>query len=398
MVEKTYRDGCNDKKTVYNINRKPSRNERRTKMLTEFRVRNYRNFRDELYFSLETNKNYEFSQEAILNGVIKDSIVIGYNASGKTNMGLAIMDITVHLTDKNWSNRPNLFYSNLYNQDDIASFMYRFKFGSDVLEYSYEKRDVEHVIRENVKINGRKVLTNDMEECVIHLKGSESLNLDNWDRSISLVKYVYANTILDKNDEDCQNFTKFIRFVNQMLFISSTEGLKAIGSVSNGGNLIEEICNLEKGVESLEAFLREENLPFHLVERDKGEGKRIYCKMGNKEVLFAPLMSSGTKSLAFLFLWYMKRENLSFIFIDEFDAFYHTELSVSIIRKLMAEKNIQIVFTSHNTDIISNELLRPDCYFILRENKIQPFCDLTDKALREAHNLQKMYKAGAFHE
>lgn len=367
-------------------------------MLTEFRVRNYRNFRDELYFSLETNKNYEFSQEAIFNGVIKDSVVIGYNASGKTNMGLAIMDITVHLTDKNWSNRPNLFYANLYNQDDVASFMYRFKFGSGVLEYSYEKRDVEHVIRENIKINGRKVLTNDMEGCVIHLKGSESLNLDNWDRSISLVKYVYANTILDKNDEDCQIFTKFIRFVNQMLFISSTEGLKAIGSVSNGGNLIEEICNLEKGVESLEAFLREENLPFHLVERDKGEGKRIYCKMGNKEVLFAPLMSSGTKSLVFLFLWYMKRENLSFIFIDEFDAFYHMELSVSIIRKLMAEKNIQIVFTSHNTDIISNELLRPDCYFILSENKIQLFCDLTDKALREAHNLQKMYKAGAFHE
>lgn len=367
-------------------------------MLKEFRVRNHRNFRDELRFSLETNKNYEFSQEAIYDGVIKDSVVVGYNASGKTNLGLAIMDITVHLTDKNWSSKSNLFYSNLYTQDDIASFMYQFKFGFGVLEYFYEKSDVEHVIRENIKINGRKVLTNDLETCVIDLKGAESLNLDNWDRSISLVKYIYANTILDKNDEDCQIFIKFIKFVNQMLFISSTEGLKAIGSVSNGGNLIEEICNLENGVESLEVFLREENLNFHLLAKDKGEGKRIYCKIGNKEVLFAPLMSSGTKSLVFLFLWYMKRENLSFIYIDEFDAFYHTELSVSIIRKLMTEKNIQIVFTSHNTDIISNELLRPDCYFILRDNKIQPFCDLTDKALREAHNLQKMYKAGAFHE
>ncbi len=31
-------------------------------MLTEFRVRNYRNFKDELRFSLESEKNYEFHQ------------------------------------------------------------------------------------------------------------------------------------------------------------------------------------------------------------------------------------------------------------------------------------------------------------------------------------------------
>ena len=54
-------------------------------MLAEFRVRNYKNFRDELKFSLEQNKNYEFNQDAVYNGIIKDSVVVGYNASGKTN-------------------------------------------------------------------------------------------------------------------------------------------------------------------------------------------------------------------------------------------------------------------------------------------------------------------------
>lgn len=183
-----------------------------------------------------------------------------------------------------------------------------------------------------------------------------------------------------------------------MLWFSSTEGLKAVGSVSNSGNLLEEICNLKDGVEKLEEFLQEMNLPFKLVAKDKGEGKTIYCQMGDKEVLFSPLMSSGTKSLVFLFLWYMQRENLSFVFIDEFDAFYHTDLSIAVIQKLLLEEQIQVVFTSHNTDIVSNELLRPDCYFILEDNSIKPFSSLTDKALREAHNLQKMYRAGAFHE
>ena len=77
-------------------------------MLTEFRVRNYRNFKDELRFSLESEKNYEFHQNIVPNGVIKDSVVVGYNASGKTNLGRAMMDIINHLTDKALREAHNL--------------------------------------------------------------------------------------------------------------------------------------------------------------------------------------------------------------------------------------------------------------------------------------------------
>ena len=45
---------------------------------------------------------------------------------------------------------------------------------------------------------------------------------------------------------------------------------------------------------------------------------------------------------------------------------------------------------------MSNDLLRPDCYFLIEDGKIIPVSDATDKELRKAHNLQKMYKAGAF--
>lgn len=183
-----------------------------------------------------------------------------------------------------------------------------------------------------------------------------------------------------------------------MLWFSSTERLRAVGANAPSGNMFENICDLKNGVENLEIFLHEAKLPFRLLEKDTGEGKTIYCRAGDKEVPFAPLMSSGTRALVFLYLWYTQKEDFSFIFIDEFDAFYHTNLSIAVIHKLMMEDNVQVVFTSHNTDIISNELLRPDCYFILDDNMIQPFCNLTDKSLREAHNFQKMYKAGAFYE
>ena len=89
-------------------------------------------------------------------------------------------------------------------------------------------------------------------------------------------------------------------------------------------------------------------------------------------------------------------EKASFVFIDEFDAFYHFELSESVQRKLKGIRGVQIFTTTHNTDLMSNDLLRPDCYFLLRNNDIKAISELTEKELRQAHNLQKMYKAGAF--
>ena len=87
----------------------------------------------------------------------------------------------------------------------------------------------------------------------------------------------------------------------------------------------------------------------------------------------------------------------SFVFMDEFDAFYHFELSESVEKRLKQIKGVQIFTTTHNTDLMSNDLLRPDSYFILKNNKIKAISELTEKELRQAHNLQKMYKAGAFH-
>lgn len=112
-------------------------------------------------------------------------------------------------------------------------------------------------------------------------------------------------------------------------------------------------------------------------------------------VPLSTLVSSGTRSLIFFFFWYLQMEEVSFLYIDEFDAFYHTDLSVAVVRKLI-DINAQAIITSHNTDLLSSGLLRPDCIFKLTDNRIKSFSELTDKALREAHNLQKMYKAGAF--
>ena len=66
--------------------------------------------------------------------------------------------------------------------------------------------------------------------------------------------------------------------------------------------------------------------------------------------------------------------------------------------KKMKSVGAQVLLTTHNTNVITNELLRPDCYFIMDHKGIEAIFEKTDKELREAHNIEKMYKAGAFND
>jgi AAA15 family ATPase/GTPase len=124
--------------------------------------------------------------------------------------------------------------------------------------------------------------------------------------------------------------------------------------------------------------------------------KAIYCHFENKDADFFKIASTGTRSLALFYYWYIRMKKASLVFIDEFDAFYHFELSEAVQKKVNEIPGVQIFTTTHNTDLMSNDLLRPDCYFLLKNNDIRPLSNLTEKELRQAHNLQKMYKAGAF--
>jgi hypothetical protein len=52
--------------------------------------------------------------------------------------------------------------------------------------------------------------------------------------------------------------------------------------------------------------------------------------------------------------------------------------------------------TTHDTFLLTNDLLRPDCFFIIRDNKIDAICNMTEKELRFGHNLEKLYRGGTF--
>ena len=129
---------------------------------------------------------------------------------------------------------------------------------------------------------------------------------------------------------------------------------------------------------------------------EKCTDKLLFWKAGSGSLVFDATISTGTQSLHLLYYWLKKIGNASFVFIDEFDAFYHFKLAFEVCKQLF-DLNCQVFMSSHNTYLLTNDLLRPDCNFILQDNTIKPLQACTEKELRFAHNIEKIYRAGAFH-
>jgi AAA15 family ATPase/GTPase len=121
----------------------------------------------------------------------------------------------------------------------------------------------------------------------------------------------------------------------------------------------------------------------------------LLCEYGKEKIPFDVIASTGTHALMLLYFWIQRMNEASLVFIDEFDAFYHFELSYEVCKRLFS-LNCQVFTSSHNTYLMTNDLLRPDCNFILRDNKIKALCDCTQKELRFAHNIEKIYRGNGF--
>ncbi len=366
-------------------------------MLKKFSVENFKGFKDKITLDLGNPSNYGFHPEVVVENCITKGIIYGINGCGKSNLGLAIFDVITHLTEKQKLIQNYDFYLNMNGRKSFAEFEYTFAFDGHELVYKYSKNNVDTLKQESLSIDGKEVIYYNFPENdgFTLLEGSDTLNSSIRNESpISRVKYVSANSILADNIQN-KVFKKFIDFVDRMLLFYSLDNRGYEGFMNGTEGIAEGIVNSGK-LKDFEKFLNENDIEYNLYERDVDGRKAIYCHFDNKDADFFKIASTGTRSLALFYYWYIRMKKASFVFIDEFDAFYHFELSEDIQRKVNEVVGVQIFTTTHNTDLMSNDLLRPDCYFLLKDNNISSLSELTEKELRHAHNLQKMYKAGAF--
>ena len=371
-------------------------------MLAKFEVTNFKNFANKFTFDFTKTKQYEFNSECVNNGIAYKSLVYGPNAVGKSNLGFAIFDLIYHVSKHQGSpnNKPNYrHYSNASNTSNLVEFIFEFQFGENKVKYLYGKTDQETLVYEKLLINSDEYISIDKRESTIgevKLEGTEHLNTDLDDSNISFVSYIRNNSILSDNHVN-KCFAEFLNFVDGMLFFRSLGQNSYIGIKEGSSQIAADI--IKKGhLRDFESFLNSAGISCKLKEIDIGDELTIAFIIGSKAIPFYEIASMGTKTLSLFYYWFQRLEEedkVSFVFVDEFDAFYHHDLSKLIVEKLK-KINAQVVMTTHNTSIMTNDLLRPDCYFLMWEDGIKSLSESTLKDLRSSHNIEKMYKAGAF--
>ncbi len=370
-------------------------------MLKQFVVSNFKNFKERTIFNLSSS-NYEFNNNVVNNDCVSKAIVFGINGSGKSNLSLALFDIIIHLTDKERIVKKYIPYLNFDSKKKIAEFEYHFVFDQVDVLYKYGKTNANSLVYENLFINDQEVVSYDYSrnEGFTILKGAENLDLEQKEstvvNNISRVKYIKGNAIL-QDDLINKTFMSFVNYVDNMLMFYSVDEKGYQGLCSGSDSFTAGIIR-EGKLKEFEEFLRKNDINYNLIPVDINGEMDIFCKTANKPIRFYTIASTGTRSLALFYYWYIKMSNASLVVIDEFDAFYHFELSQSLVELIKSLTNTQVILTTHNTDLISNDILRPDAYFKIQNNKINSFDNSTEKELRKAHNIQKMYKAGSFNE
>lgn len=380
------------------------------KMLKKFTLKNYKNFKDEIVIDFEKIAGYQFSTDCIIDGTISKMLIYGRNATGKTNLGKALLDISVSILGSIRYPREGAFL-NADSTEQAASFSYEFSFDDQRLTYRYTRHFDEELKTEELIIDGKRIYQCDFEKNKFEFENLEYIHAEtaNIDRYLQAVKvdyedemqesklpflrWIISNVALD-NDSILLKLSGYVR---RMRMFTVGNGLRRTPRRIN--DIFFELLEEEKQLRDLESFLNEMGIACKLVLKKLPDGQRELYFLHDKLVPFYDTASSGTLTLVDLYKKLIpKGVEPSLLYLDEFDAFYHYEMAEKVIRFFKKRyPKCQVIMTSHNTNLMTNRLMRPDCLFILsRAGTLTALCNATERELREGHNLEKMYISGEF--
>lgn len=371
-------------------------------MLKKFSVENYKCFDKKITIDFGNVSEYQFNKNCIKNDLLNKIIIFGKNGSGKSNLGLALFDIVQVLTDRQLQSAmlDHVSFLNINSDKNYASFNYQFKFNDSIVEYSYAKVNPTMLKEETLIINGKLIYKCDHTNKKIEIYDMEELGITNFNENtfawnISFARYLYVS--------GAGKFLKeMFEFVNSMLWFRCLQQNVYIGLTNGSETLVNWI--IEKNlVKDFQSFLKEfAGLDFELkaVIKEKPIPIKTLLVMGKKKAIyFDETASTGTKALMLFYYWFKHFDNVKFVFMDEFDAFYHFKLSENVMEFVIKKfQDVQAIFTSHNTILANNSSMRPDCCFMIGKGELKSFKESTTREIRESHNIEKLLRSGEFDE
>lgn len=367
-------------------------------MLKKFTVENYRSFEKPITLDFTVKHDYSFNETNLKEGLLDKIVIYGANASGKSNLGFALFDIVGLLTDKQLVPQDDSAFINADSGAEEAVFTYEFIADNNIITYLYKKASTLKLTYESLTVNEKSIFTYDFEKGQgtfdhMNLVGADSLNFEYFGNNLALLRYI-ANNTKQKDDSP----VKFImNFVTHMLWFRSLQNNGYIG-LMNGIHSINDWLIDNGYVEDFQNFLKE----FAGVERNLNGYKlpqepSLLVEMHKHAFLsFNRVASSGTHALKLFYYWSKRFNEVSLLYMDEFDAFYHFDLAKNVLQYIIGFENLQAVLTTHDPYLASNDILRPDAYFMLKDGKLKSFPDSTTRELRPGYSLDKLLRNGEF--
>ena len=373
-------------------------------------MKNYKNFKDEISIDFENIAGYQFNTDCITDGTISKMLIYGRNATGKTNLGKALIDICMTMFGVRRYADTGVFL-NADSIDETATFSYEFRFENNELIYRYTRFYNQELRNEELRINKKTIFSCDFENNKFDFKNlkyinAETASIDRYLQSVDIddeeelqepklpfLRWLISNVALSNDSV----LIKLANYARRMLMI--TAGNTMLRTSRRMNDSFYELLEDSNRLKDLEYFLNEMGIACKLILQKLPDGQRELYFEHEKLVPFYETASSGTLALVDLYRRLIpKNWDPSFIYLDEFDAFYHYEMSEKVINFFKRRyPKCQIIMTSHNTNLMTNRLMRPDCLFILsRAGALTALCNATERELREGHNLEKMYISGEF--
>lgn len=405
-------------------------------MLIQFSFKNYKSFRDEATLDLSAAKMTEFSDRVVSEGndkILPMAAIYGANASGKSNIYNAFGYMANYVIEsfkygdeeeKFEEYRPTPFLFDSVSNDAESSFEVYFTIPGDKAEktYNYGFCVDRHGVTEewlNVKAKtARKyasVFYRSTEEDTLDLSGLPKSSRDNIQVAlekqvliVSLGAKLKVNKCKDIRDWFMANeFADFgDPFTNFFLSRRLPKGFVDDNRVQK--KVIEYFASFDEHIKDFEI----EKLPHDADSKEETyKISSLHKKIDSDTFAAIPLSMESAGTLKMFALYPELQDVLekgSVFFIDELNARLHPLLVrnflLTFLNPEINTRHAQLIFTTHDTWQLSNQLLRRDEVWFTEKDeqgisKLYSLADFVDESgarIRKDESYEKNYLIGKY--
>lgn len=405
-------------------------------MLIQFNFKNFKSFRDEASLDLSAAKMTEFSDRVVSEGndkILPMAAIYGANASGKSNIYNAFEYMADYVVEsfkygdeeeKFEEYRPTPFLFDSVSNDAESSFEVYFTIPGDKAEktYNYGFCVDRHGVTEewlNSKAKTARKYTSifyrSTEENTLDLSGLPKSSRDNI--QVALEKQVLIVSLGAKlKVTKCKDIRDWFManefadfgdpFTNFFLSRRLPKGFVDDASVQK--KVIEYFASFDEHIKDFEI----EKLPHDADSKEETyKISSLHKKIDSDTFAAIPLSMESAGTLK-MFALYPKLQDVlekgSVFFIDELNARLHPLLVrnflLTFLNPEINTKHAQLIFTTHDTWQLSNQLLRRDEVWFTEKDeqgisKLYSLADFVDESgtrIRKDESYEKNYLIGKY--